>query len=102
LRGLDTPASFLGLRVEQSTLETSGVGEANCGGEALAEGTGRDLHAVGVAILRVTGGKRTPGAEGLEVVELEAVAAEVELYVLRQRAVADGQHEAVTSKPVLV
>ena len=37
-----------------------------------------------------------------EVVELEAVAAEVELDVLRQRAVARRQDEAVAAEPVLV
>lgn len=55
--------------------------------------------AVRVAVLGVAGGLRAPGAQGLEVVELETVAAQVELDVLRQRAVADGQDEPVATDP---
>jgi hypothetical protein len=55
-----------------------------------------------VAVLGVAGGERAPGAERLEVVELEAVAAEVELDVLGERAVSDGQDEAVATDPLVV
>ncbi len=91
-----------GVRVEQAALETLGVGEADGRGDALAERAGGDLDAVGVAVLRVTGRQRAPGAQRLEVVELEAVAAEVELDVLGQRAVTGRQDEAVATEPVLV
>ena len=73
-----------GLGVEQAALESGGVGEADGRGEALAERAGRDFDAVGVAKLGVAGGLRAPGAQGLQVVELETVTAEVELHVLRQ------------------
>ncbi len=91
-----------GVRVEQAAFEALRVGEADGGGDALAERAGGDLDALGVAVLRVAGGERAPGAQRLEVVELEAVTAEVELDVLGQRAVAGRQDEAVASEPVLV
>ena len=91
-----------GVRVEQAALEALGVGEADGGGEALAERAGGDLDAVGVAVLGVARGLRAPGAQRLEVVELEAVAAEVELHVLGQRAVAGRQDEAVAADPLVV
>ena len=91
-----------GVRVEQAALEACGVGEADGGGEALAERTGGDLDAVGVAVLGVARGLGAPGAERLEVVELEAVATEVELDVLGQRAVARREDEAVAADPVVV
>jgi len=83
-------------------LETGGVRHAHGGGEALAERAGRDLDAVGVAVLGVAGRLRAPGAQRLEVVELEAVAAEVELDVLGQRAVPDREDEAVAADPLAV
>ena len=51
-----------------------GDGHADGVGEALAERTGGDLDAGGVAGLGVAGRARLPLAERLEVVELEAVA----------------------------
>ncbi len=91
-----------GLRVEEPALEARGVSEADSGGQALAQRAGRDLDAGGVAVLGVTGGLGTPGAQCLEVVELEAVTAEVELNVLGQRAVSNGEDEPVTAEPVVV
>ena len=55
----------LGIRVEQAALEAAGVGEADGGGDALAERAGGDLDAVGVAVLRVAGSQRAPGAQRL-------------------------------------
>ena len=91
-----------GVRVEQAALVARGVGEADRGGEALAERAGGDLDAVGVAVLGVAGGQRAPGAQRLEVLELEAVAAQVELDVLRERGVPGRQDEAVAAEPVRV
>ena len=88
-----------GLRVEQATLEALRVAEAHGGGEALAERAGRDLDTVGVAVLRVTRGLRAPLAEVLEVLELEAVAVQVELHVLQDRGVARREDEAVAADP---
>lgn len=59
-----------GLRVEQAALEALRVGEADGGGEALAERAGGDLDTVGVAVLRVTRRLGAPLAEVLEVVGL--------------------------------
>jgi hypothetical protein len=50
----------------------------------------------------VARGLRAPGAQGLEVVELEAVAAEVELHVLGERAVTGRQDEAIAADPLVV
>ena len=91
-----------GIRVEQPTLVPRGVGEARGGGEALSERTGRDLDAVGVAVCGVARGLRAPGAQCLQVVELEAVPAQVELDLLRERAGPVGQHETVAANPVAV
>jgi hypothetical protein len=91
-----------GLGVEQTTLVTSGVGETDGGGEALAEGARGDLDTLGVTVFGVTRRERTPGAKRLEVVELEAVAAQVELDVLGQGAVPDREDEAVTPEPVSI
>ncbi len=88
--------------VEQTPLEAAGVCEAHRRRDALAERTGRDLYAVGVSVLRVTGCERAPGAERLEVLQLQAVAGEVELDVLGQRAVAHRQDEPVAAQPVVV
>ena len=49
-----------GVRVEQAALEARRVGEADGGGEALAERAGGDLDAVGVAVLGVAGGLASP------------------------------------------
>ncbi len=89
-----------GLRVEEAALVAGGVGEAHRGGEALAQRTRGDLDALGVAVLGMAGRLRTPRAERLEVVELEAEPTEVELHILRQRRVADREDEAVAAEPV--
>ena len=68
--------------------------------EALAERTGRDLDALGVAVLGVTGRARTPLAEVAEVVELEPEAGEVEHRVQQHRRVPGRQHEPVAVGPV--
>ena len=55
-----------------------------------------------MAVLRVARGLAAPGAQRLEVLELEAQAAEVELDVEGQAGVAAGQHEPVAAEPVRV
>ena len=54
----------------------------------------------GVVVLGVAGGPRLPGAQRLEVAELQAVAGQEELAVLGQRRVAVGQDEAVAADPL--
>ena len=77
-----------------------GDGHADAVREALAEGTGGHLDTGGVVHLGVTGCRRTPLAEGLQVVELEAVAGQVEHRVLQDRGVAGAQDEPVAVRPV--
>ena len=89
-----------GVGVEQAALVARRVGEADGRREPLPERAGGDLDAVGVPVLGVAGGLGAPRAQRLQVVELEAEAAEVELHVLRQRAVARGEDEPVASEPV--
>ena len=52
--------------------------------------------------LGVAGRARLPLAERLDVVELEAVAGEVQHRVLQDRGVAVGEHEAVAVGPVRI
>ena len=56
----------------------------------------------GVPVLGVARGLRAPRAQRLEVVELEAVAGQVQLDVLRQAGVPAGQHEPVAAEPLVV
>ena len=89
-----------GVRVEQSALAACRHGHPDGVGDALAQRTGGDLHALGVPVLRVAGGLRAPGPQRLEVVELQAEAAEVELDVQGQAGVSAGEHEPVPARPV--
>src|SRR5690606_16443902 len=68
------------LGVEQAALVARRVREAHGRRETLAQGTGRDLDAVGLAVLGVARGLGTPGAQRLEIVELETETAEVQLH----------------------
>ena len=70
-----------GVGVEQAALAAGGHGHADGVGDALAQRSGGGLDAGGVAELGVAGGLAAPGAQRLEVLELEAPAAEVELDV---------------------
>ena len=67
--------------------------------EALAERTGGDLDAGSVTGLGMSRGARPERAECLEVVELQAVATEVEHRVLKDRGVAVGEDEPVAVRP---
>ena len=91
-----------GVGVEQAALAAGGHRHADGVADALAERAGGRLHAGGVVDLGVAGGLRAPGAQRLQVVELHAVAGEVELHVEGEARVAHRQHEAVARRPVRV
>ena len=91
-----------GLGVEQAPLAPRRHREADGRGEALAERAGGDLHAGRVPVLGVARRLRAPGAQRLQVLELQAEAGQVQLDVLRQAGVARGQHEPVPAQPVRV
>ena len=91
-----------GARVEQAALATGGHGHAHGVADALAQRAGRGLDTGGVAVLRVARGLAAPGAQRLEVLELQPPAAEEELDVERQARVAARQHEPVAARPVRV
>lgn len=61
--------------------------EADCVGEALAEGAGGDFDTVGVTRLGVTGSEGIELTEALEVIEAQLEAEEVEDDVLQSAAV---------------
>ena len=96
---IERAGACCGIRVEQAALETCCVGETHGGGQPLAQRTGGHLDAGGVAVLRVARGGGAPGAVGLKVGALQPVAAEVELDVLGQRAVAAGEDEPIPADP---
>ena len=91
-----------GVGVEQAVLAAGGHRHPDGVADALAERAGRGLDAGGVAVLRVAGRLAAPGAQGLEVLQLEAPAAEVELDVERDARVAAREHEPVAARPVRV
>ncbi len=90
----------LGVRIEQAALVARRHGHAHRGGQALAQRPGGDLDAEGVPELRVPGRLGAPGAQRLDVGELEAEPAEVELEVQRQAAVSAREDEPVAAQPV--
>ena len=84
-------------------MDAAGVhGEADGRGDAGPQGAGRNLDALGVTILGVPGRQGAGGAQGLDVLELQAEAGEVELDVLGQRGVAGRENEAVASDPARI
>ncbi len=85
--------------VEARREHALGDGHADRVAEALPERPGRGLDAGGVAELRVARRARAPLAEGLQVVERDVVAREVERRVLEHAGVARAQHEAVAVGP---
>src|SRR5699024_9273025 len=91
-----------GLGVQQAALAALRHREADRGGDALAQRAGGDLDAVGEEVLGMAGGLRPPGAQLLDVLLLEAEAAEEQLDVLGQARVAGGEHETVAAEPVLI
>ena len=80
-------SSGRGVRVEQPALAAGGHRHPDRAGQPLAQRPGGDLHAAGVPVLRVPGGRRAPGAQRLQVVQLQPVAGQVELDVEGQAGV---------------
>ena len=89
-----------GLRVEQAALVAGGHRHAHGVGDTLAQRAGGGLDAGGVAVLRVAGGLGTPGAERLQVIQLQAEAGQVQLDVEGQGRVARREDEPVAAGPV--
>ena len=79
---------------------TLGDGEANGGGDALAERAGGEFDARGVVVFGVAGGFAVQLAEVFQVVQREVVAGEVQRGVLQHGGVAVGENEAVTVVPL--
>ncbi len=90
------------LRVEEPPLVAGRHRHADRVGDALAQRAGRRLDARRVPVLGVPGGAAAPGAERLEVVQLQAVSGQEELDVLGQAGVARGEDEAVPARPVRI
>jgi hypothetical protein len=89
----------LGVRVEQAALAAAGDGHADGVAEALPERAGGGLDAGRVPVLRVTRCLRAPLPQRAQVVQVQAVAGEVELDVERQAGVPAGQDKAVAAGP---
>lgn len=89
-----------GVGIEQSTFTAASHSHAYRGGEALTERSGGHLNALGVTVLRVSRREGTPGAQRSDVLQLQAVACEIQLVVKSERGVTDRQHETVTTNPV--
>jgi hypothetical protein len=87
------------LGVEQSAFAASGHGHAHGRSQTGAERARGDLDAGGVSDLRMARCQRTPGAQRLEVVELEPEPGQVELDVLGERTVTAGEDETITADP---
>ena len=85
--------------VELGSEQLLGERHAHGVGQALAERAGGGLDAGRVADLGVAGGAAVELAEALEFFHRQLVAAEVEQGVEQHRAVAVGEHEAVTVGP---
>ena len=86
-------------RAEAVAQEALGDGHADAFAKPWPSGPGRDLDAHRVPGLGVARRQRVERTERLEVVEIEAVAAQVEHRVLQDRRVAVGQDEAVAVGP---
>ena len=83
------------LAVELGRQMLFGHGHAHGVGDALTQRAGGGLNAHGVLVLGVAGGLGAELTEGLEVVDGQAVAEQVQKGVQQHRAVAGGKHEAV-------
>ncbi len=88
------------LAVELGGQVLFGHGHAHRVGDALAQRAGGGLDAHGVAVLGVAGGQGAELPELLEVLDLQAVAEQVQQAVDQHGAVAGGQHEAVPVDPL--
>ena len=97
---VERAGALCGVGVKQAPDAALRERHPNRRGEPRPERARRDLDTRGVVNLRVPRRERSPRAQGLEVRQLQAVAREVELDVLRQRGVAAGQNEAVPAEPL--
>ncbi|MNZ78871.1 hypothetical protein D3C78_974610 [compost metagenome] len=88
--------------VELRAHDFFGKGKTNGVGQTLAERTGGGLDAWGVTELRVARGAAVQLTEGLEVVDGDVIASQVQQRIDQHRAVTVGQHEAVTVSEVRV
>ena len=77
-----------------------GDGEADGGGDALAERPSGEFDAGGVVVFGVAGGFAVQLAEVFQVIQREVVAGEVQGGVLQHGGVAVGENEAVTVVPL--
>src|SRR5699024_8791379 len=87
------------LGVEQSAFPAGRHGHAHRRGESRAQGPRGALDTGGVPDLWVAGSQGTPGAQRLEVIELEPEPGQIELNVLRERTVAAGENETIPTDP---
>ncbi len=88
--------------VELGAQHFLGQGEAHSVGQALTQRAGSGFDARGVAELRVARRAAVQLTEGLEVVDGDVVTGQVQQRIDQHRAVAVGQHEAVTIGEVRV
>ncbi|MCY1430692.1 hypothetical protein D9M71_466430 [compost metagenome] len=84
------------LAVELASQDFFSQGETNGVGQALTQWPGGCLDARGVAEFRVARGAAVQLTEALQVVDRQVVAGQVQQRIDQHRAVAVGQHEAVT------
>ena len=68
-------------------------------GDTLAEWAGGGLHTRGFAPFRMAGGFGMQLPEGLQIIDGERIARQVQQRIEQHRAVAVGQHEAITIGP---
>ena len=92
----------LGVRVEQAALAPGGHRHADRVSEALTERAGGGLHAGGEPVLRVPGRDASPGAQGLQVIQGQPVAGQVQLDVQGEAGMPAGQHETIAARPVRI
>ena len=91
-----------GVGVEQAALAARRHRHADRVADALPERAGGGLDRRGVVHLRVAGGLAAEGPQRLQVVQLQAEPAEVQLDVQRQAGVAAGEDETVPRHPAQV
>ena len=68
----------------------------------MTQRTRRDFNTLGVPVLGVTRGERSPRAQSLQIVEFEPVSTQIELHVLGEGTVAHRKNKAVAADPGVV
>ena len=86
--------------VEETALVARRHRHADRRRQTLPQRPRRDLDTRGVAELRVARGLGLPGAQRLDVSELQPEATEVQLDVQREAGVSTGQNETIAAQPV--